>query len=225
MIGEENAVGDFWAAARDRLPRAARGPAGPAGLRARGAARSRARPACAPRRRTTSSCSCRRAPRRTARSSGIDPLARDPESFRWRTRMQIEDGRSWLWVEGGTILFKAEASAWTPSAVQLQQVWVDPTRPRPRQRAARDARPLPAAARARAGGLPVRPRRERAGDPGLREGRHAAHDLVSQPRLRLSEKPRTGEETGLRLPKMCACGDLASLRLACSSWSRLPSRS
>ncbi len=24
------------------------------------------------------------------------------------------------------ILFKAEASAWTPSAVQLQQVWVDP---------------------------------------------------------------------------------------------------
>ena len=24
------------------------------------------------------------------------------------------------------ILFKAEASAWTPTAVQLQQVWVDP---------------------------------------------------------------------------------------------------
>ena len=58
---------------------------------------------------------------------GIDPLARDPESFRWRTRMQIEDGRSWLWLEDGTILFKAEASAWTPAAVQLQQVWVDPS--------------------------------------------------------------------------------------------------
>jgi predicted GNAT family acetyltransferase len=26
----------------------------------------------------------------------------------------------------GTILFKAEASAWTDRAVQLQQVWVDP---------------------------------------------------------------------------------------------------
>ncbi len=25
-----------------------------------------------------------------------------------------------------SILFKAEASAWTPDAVQLQQVWVDP---------------------------------------------------------------------------------------------------
>ena len=39
---------------------------------------------------------------------------------------QIREGRSWLWAEDGTILFKAEASAWTPSAVQLQQVWVDP---------------------------------------------------------------------------------------------------
>jgi predicted GNAT family acetyltransferase len=57
---------------------------------------------------------------------GVDPLTRDPEGFRWRTRSQIEEGRSWLWVEGRTILFKAEASAWTPTAVQLQQVWVDP---------------------------------------------------------------------------------------------------
>ena len=45
---------------------------------------------------------------------GIDPLDRDPEGFRWRTRAQIDEGRSWLWAEGGTILFKAEASAWTP---------------------------------------------------------------------------------------------------------------
>jgi GNAT superfamily N-acetyltransferase len=57
---------------------------------------------------------------------GIDPLRRDAEGFRWRTRSQIEEERSWLWVEDGVILFKAEASAWTPGAVQLQQVWVDP---------------------------------------------------------------------------------------------------
>jgi RimJ/RimL family protein N-acetyltransferase len=57
---------------------------------------------------------------------GIDPLERDPDGFQWRTRTQIEEGRSWLWVEEGTIRFKAEASAWTPNAVQLQQVWVDP---------------------------------------------------------------------------------------------------
>ena len=57
---------------------------------------------------------------------GVDPLARDADQFRWRTRAQIEERRSWLWVEDGTILFKAEASAWTPRAVQIQQVWVDP---------------------------------------------------------------------------------------------------
>ena len=58
---------------------------------------------------------------------GLDPLARDGEGFRWRTQAQIGEGRSWLWAEDGTILFKAEASAWTPNAVQLQQVWVDPS--------------------------------------------------------------------------------------------------
>lgn len=57
---------------------------------------------------------------------GVDPLVRDADGFRWRTRSQIDEGRSWLWRDGDTIRFKAEASAWTPSAVQLQQVWVDP---------------------------------------------------------------------------------------------------
>ena len=57
---------------------------------------------------------------------GEDPLSRDPDGFRWRTRAQIEAGRSWIWRKDDAILFKAEASAWTPLAVQLQQVWVDP---------------------------------------------------------------------------------------------------
>jgi hypothetical protein len=57
---------------------------------------------------------------------GRDSLERDPDGFRRRTIAQIEEGRSWLWTENDTILFKAEASAWTPHAVQLQQVWVDP---------------------------------------------------------------------------------------------------
>jgi hypothetical protein len=57
---------------------------------------------------------------------GIDPVARDAEGFRWRTSAQIDEGRSWVWLEDDVILFKAEASAWTPSAVQLQQVWTDP---------------------------------------------------------------------------------------------------
>lgn len=57
---------------------------------------------------------------------GVDAYKRDPALFEWRTRAQIEQGRSWIWSEDGRILFKAEASAWTEKAVQLQQVWVDP---------------------------------------------------------------------------------------------------
>lgn len=57
---------------------------------------------------------------------GIDAHARDPALSEWRTRAQIEQGRSWIWEERGRILFKAEASAWTHRAVQLQQVWVEP---------------------------------------------------------------------------------------------------
>jgi ribosomal protein S18 acetylase RimI-like enzyme len=56
---------------------------------------------------------------------GVDPLERDPDGFRRRTAGQIEERRSWIWTEDRAILFKAEASAWTPRAVQLQQVWVD----------------------------------------------------------------------------------------------------
>ena len=53
---------------------------------------------------------------------------------------QIAEGRSWIWLEEDVIRFKAEASAWTPSAVQLQQVWVDPVARRHgyAQRALRD---------------------------------------------------------------------------------------
>ena len=57
---------------------------------------------------------------------GVDAYSRDPALFEWRTRVQIDEGRSWVWREDGRILFKAEASAWTPRAVQLQQVWVEP---------------------------------------------------------------------------------------------------
>jgi uncharacterized protein len=125
VIGEERAVGDFWDAARGRLPEPRedrpgqpvyvlreKPEAGQTGLRpATDDDFELLVPACAEAHRE---------------ELGIDPLARDPESFRWRTRMQIEEGRSWLWTEEGSILFKAEASAWTPVAVQLQQVWVDP---------------------------------------------------------------------------------------------------
>ena len=125
LIGERRAVGDLWSASRRKLGRARedrlRQPvyvcteppeSGGTGLRpATPTDLDLLVPACA---------------RAHQEELGVDPLKRDANGFRWRTRVQIEEGRSWLWVEDGVILFKAEASAWTPTAVQLQQVWVDP---------------------------------------------------------------------------------------------------
>jgi ribosomal protein S18 acetylase RimI-like enzyme len=125
IIGEARAVGAVWDAAGDGLPPARedrpgqpvyaiteRPLPGDSGLRA---ARENDLeilvPACAAAHEL---------------ELGIDPLGRDADGFRWRTSAQIEDGRSWLWVEDGVVLFKAEASAWTPAAVQLAQVWTDP---------------------------------------------------------------------------------------------------
>ncbi len=125
LIGEQGAVTELWEAARPRLdaPREDRPgqpvysiesppEAGGTGLRAATSHDLELLvPACAAAHEV---------------ELGVDPLRRDPDGFRWRTRSQIEDGRSWLWEEDGVIRFKAEASAWTPAAVQLQQVWTDP---------------------------------------------------------------------------------------------------
>ncbi len=126
IIGETGAVGELWEAARKLLPEprqdrphqpvyAIDQPPPPGDTRLRTATVEDLDvllPACAAAHQL---------------EFGIDPLARDPEGFRWRTLAQIEEGRSWLWFEDGVIRFKAEASAWTPSAVQVQQVWVDPS--------------------------------------------------------------------------------------------------
>ena len=125
LIGEARAVTELWEAARRKLPKPREDrpgqpvytideppPPGATGLRpATVGDLELLLPACAA---------------AHFEELGVDPLRRDPTGFRWRTRSQIEEGRSWLWVEDGVIRFKAEASAWTPQAVQLQQVWTDP---------------------------------------------------------------------------------------------------
>lgn len=125
LIGEQGAVDALWEEARAQLPQpredrpgqpvfVIREPPEPGGTHLRPATVEDVElllPACAA---------------AHEEELGVNPMRRDAEGFRWRTRAQIEDGRSWIWAEAGVIRFKAEASAWTPSAVQLQQVWVDP---------------------------------------------------------------------------------------------------
>ena len=125
FIGNERAVSDLWGAVRSRMPEpredrpdqpvfAISEAPEPGATRIREATRADFElllPACAATHEG---------------ELGLDPMAADAGGFRLRTLQQIEEGRSWIWAEDGTILFKAEASAWTPRAVQLQQVWVDP---------------------------------------------------------------------------------------------------
>jgi uncharacterized protein len=125
IVGEEGAVTDLWDELRDRLPSPlddrpgqpvyvleAPPLAGDSGLR--------------PATLDDLAILVPAAAEAYREEVGVDAYARDPALFEWRTRTQIEQGRSWIWREDGRILFKAEASAWTDKAVQLQQVWVQP---------------------------------------------------------------------------------------------------
>jgi uncharacterized protein len=125
MVGEEAAVTGLWSVLRDRMPEPLddrpgqpvyvleeEPPPGGSGLR----------PASLP----DLDLLVRASALAYLEEVGVDAYARDPALFEWRTRVQIEQGRSWVWREGEDVLFKAEASAWTDKAVQLQQVWVDP---------------------------------------------------------------------------------------------------
>ena len=58
--------------------------------------------------------------------SGIDPLQADPERFRQRCARRIELGQSWVLVEDGRLIFKAEVVSDTPETIYLEGIWVDP---------------------------------------------------------------------------------------------------
>jgi GNAT superfamily N-acetyltransferase len=57
---------------------------------------------------------------------GVDPMAVDPGGWRSRMGTFIQRGWSWVWTEAGRVVFKAELSAWTQEAVQVQGVYTAP---------------------------------------------------------------------------------------------------
>ncbi len=61
---------------------------------------------------------------------GIDPLSVDAAGWRARMTSLVDRGWSFVWQESGTVVFKAELSAWTPGVVQIQGVWTHPERRR-----------------------------------------------------------------------------------------------
>ena len=59
--------------------------------------------------------------------SGIDPLAANPEGFRQRCARRIEEGRTWVWIEEGRLMFKLDVITDTADVIYLEGVWVDPS--------------------------------------------------------------------------------------------------
>ena len=58
--------------------------------------------------------------------SGVNPLDVDPEGFRRRCARRIEQGRVWVLIEDGVLIFKTDVVSDTPEAIYLEGVYVAP---------------------------------------------------------------------------------------------------
>lgn len=58
--------------------------------------------------------------------SGVNPLDADPQGFVRRCLRRVEQGRTWVVVRDGRLLFKAEVQADTPEVAYLEGVYVHP---------------------------------------------------------------------------------------------------
>ena len=57
--------------------------------------------------------------------SGINPLEADLEGFGNRCARRIAKGQTWVWIDKGKLLFKAEVLTDTPEVIYLEGIWVD----------------------------------------------------------------------------------------------------
>jgi uncharacterized protein len=56
--------------------------------------------------------------------SGVNPLKVDPHGFRERCLRRIEQGRTWVMVENGLLVFKADVISKTPEVNYLEGIWL-----------------------------------------------------------------------------------------------------
>ncbi len=59
--------------------------------------------------------------------SGVNPLDADLLGFRLRCARRIENGRVWVLVEGGELVFKADVASETPECTYVEGVYVEPS--------------------------------------------------------------------------------------------------
>lgn len=58
--------------------------------------------------------------------TGIDPLESDADGFRMRCERRVEQGRVWVWMKSGKLIFKTDVISATPEAVYIEGLWVNP---------------------------------------------------------------------------------------------------
>jgi predicted GNAT family acetyltransferase len=58
--------------------------------------------------------------------SGVNPMEVDLGGFRLRCARRIENGRVWVLVEGGELVFKADVASETPECTYVEGVYVEP---------------------------------------------------------------------------------------------------
>lgn len=56
--------------------------------------------------------------------SGVNPIEIDPKGFRERCLRRIEQGRTWVVVENGSLVFKADVISKTPEVIYLEGIWL-----------------------------------------------------------------------------------------------------
>ena len=56
--------------------------------------------------------------------SGVNPMKSDLEGFRNRCLRRIRQGRTWVLVENGSLIFKADVISETSDVIYLEGIWV-----------------------------------------------------------------------------------------------------
>ncbi len=62
----------------------------------------------------------------TCEETGVNPMEKDPIGFRLRAARRIEQGRIWVLMENGRLIFKADIVADTPEVIYMEGVYVAP---------------------------------------------------------------------------------------------------
>lgn len=60
--------------------------------------------------------------------SGINPLHVDPDGFRKRCLRRVEQGRTWVVIEDGKLIFKADVISRTAAVNYLEGIWISEER-------------------------------------------------------------------------------------------------